>query len=260
MPTDRLVRPLLALLIAAGSVFGLAPFFMPRAFASLTGFQGTDVFVYRLAGAATLGYAVGLAAGWRASWAELRIPIAATFVFNLASIGACLVAILGGAQLVVYVILAASILFTAGTGWLLRQPPLEATAPARADRDHPMAMWLVGLFAIGVAAAAVFGVGPLVLGGGFGTLVGATGDDPFVYRQAGAATLGAAVGGVMVLMSRRWDAARLPSLMALTFNGLSVIAALVQIAQGATPISYLILGAAGLTSLGMAAALAREGR
>lgn len=261
MSTDRLVRPLLALLIAAGAFFGLAPFFAPGMFASLTGFKGTDVFVYRLAGAATLGYAVGLAAGWRASWAELRIPIAATFVFNLCSIVACLNAILGGdAQPVVYLILVASILFTAGTGWLLRQPPLEATAPARADRDHPMAMWLIGLFVIGVAAAAVFGLGPLILGGGFGTLVGATGDDPFVYRQAGAATLGAAIGGVMVLMSRRWDAARLPSLMALTFNGLSVIAALVQIAQGATPVSYLILGAAGLTTLGMAAALAREGR
>src|SRR5205814_6955907 len=79
MDWDRILRPLQVLLIAAGALFGLAPFLAPDTFASLTGFMGTDVFVYRLAGAATFGYGVGLAAGWRASWTELRIPIAATF-------------------------------------------------------------------------------------------------------------------------------------------------------------------------------------
>jgi hypothetical protein len=258
--TDRLFRPLLALLVAAGAVFGLAPFLAPGTFASLTGFLGTDVFVYRLAGAATFGYAVGLAAGWRTSWTELRIPIAATLVFNAASILACLAAIVGGgAQPVVYLILLASVLFTAGTVALLRQPPLGATGE-RSDLDHPMATWLIALFVIGVAAAAVFGLGPLILGGGFGTILGATGNDAFVYRQAGAATFGAAVGGAMVLMSRRWSAARLPALSALTFNGLSVVAALLQIASGPTPVAYLILAAAGLTTVGMAAALMRRGR
>jgi hypothetical protein len=260
MDSDRILRPLQAVLIAAGAVFGLAPFLAPAAFASLTGFRGTDVFVYRLAGAATFGYGVGLAAGWRASWTELRIPIAATFVFNLCSIVACLNAILaGGTQPVVYLILLTSIVFTLGTGMLLRRPPLGSTGPLRPELDHPMETWLVGLFVIGVAAAAVFGLGPLILGGGFGTIVGATGDDPFVYRQAGAATLGAAVGGVMVLIRRRWDAARLPALMALTFNGLSVIAAVLQIASAPTLVAYLILAAAGLTTIGMAAALARGG-
>jgi hypothetical protein len=259
--TDRLFRPLLALLIAAGALFGLAPFLAPGTFASLTGFLGTDVFVYRLAGAATFGYAVGLAAGWRTSWTELRIPIAATLVFNAASILACLAAIVGGgAPPVVYLILLASVLFTAGTAALLRQPPLGATGRERSDLDHPMATWLIALFVIGVAAAAVFGLGPLILGGGFGTILGATGNDPFVYRQAGAATFGAAVGGAMVLMSRRWSAARLPALSALTFNGLSVVAALLQITTGATPVAYLILAAAGLTTVGMAAALPRGGR
>jgi hypothetical protein len=261
LDANRIFRPLLALLIAAGAVFGLAPFLAPASFASLTGFQGTDVFVYRLAGAATFGYAVGLAAGWRASWAELRVPIAATYVFNAASILACVLAIIGGeAQPVVYLILVASIIFTAGTGVLLRRPPLGASGAERPELDHPMATWLVALFAIGVAAAAVFGLGSLVLGGSFGTIVGATGNDAFVYRQAGAATLGAAVGGVMVLMSRRWTAARLPALMALTFNGLSVIAAALQITSAGTPVSYLILAAAGVTTIGMALALYRGGR
>jgi hypothetical protein len=91
-------------------------------------------------------------------------------------------------------------------------------------------------------------------------LVGASGDDPFVYRQAGAATLGAAVGGIMVLQSRRWSATRLPTLMAVTFNGLSVIAAIVEILRGAQPVAWLILAAAGVTTIGMGLALARKGR
>ena len=106
----------------------------------------------------------------------------------------------------------------------------------------------------------MFGLGPLLLGGQFGSLVGASGDDPFVYRQAGAATLGAAAGGILVLQSRRWSATRLPTLMAVTFNGLSLIAAIVEIIRGGPPIAWLILAAAGLTTVGMGLALARRGQ
>jgi hypothetical protein len=261
MSSDRIFRPLLWLLIAAGAFFGLATLIAPATFASLTGFAGTDLFTYRLAGAATFAYAAGLTAGSRASWAELRIPIASTLVFNAASIFACLLAIVaGGVQLIVFVILLASIVFTYGTAQLLRQPPMLAAGKARAELERPVAQWVYVLFAIGVAAAAVFGLGPLLLGGQFGVIVGATGNDSFVYRQAGAATLGAAVGGYLVLRSRRWSAARIPALMAVTFNGLSVIAALIELASGAQPVAYLILAAAAFTTVGMALALYRRGR
>lgn len=261
MSSDRMFRPLLWLLIAAGAFFGLATLIAPATFASLTGFAGTDLFTYRLAGAATFAYAAGLTAGSRASWVELRIPIASTLVFNAASIFACLLAIVaGGVQLIVFVILLASIVFTYGTARLLRQPPMLAAGKARAELERPVAQWVYVLFAIGVAAAAVFGLGPLLLGGQFGVLVGASGNDPFVYRQAGAATLGAAVGGYLVLRSRRWSAARIPALMAVTFNGLSVIAALIEIANGAQPVAYLILAAAAFTTVGMTLALYRRGQ
>ncbi len=261
MDSNRIFRPLLWLLIAAGAFFGLAPTIAPATFASLTGFAGTDLFVYRLAGAATFAYAVGLTAGSRASWAELRIPIAATFTFNAASIFACLFSLVtGGAQPIVLLILAASVVFAIGTGQLLRQPPMIAAGKARAELERPIAPWIRRLFLIGVAAAAVFGIGPLFLGGQFGALVGATGNDPFVYRQAGAATLGAAVGGILVLQARRWSAARIPALMALTFNGLSVIAALAEILRGGPWIAYVILAAAGFTTVGMGVALWRRGR
>jgi len=61
--SNRIFRPLLWLLILAGGFFGLAPFIAPATFASLTGFAGTDIFTYRLAGAATFAYAIGLMAG-----------------------------------------------------------------------------------------------------------------------------------------------------------------------------------------------------
>lgn len=261
MTSDRIFRPLLWLLIAAGAFFGLATTIAPATFASLTGFAGTDLFTYRLAGAATFAYAVGLTAGAQASWQELRIPIASTLAFNAASILACVLAILAGnAQLVVFVILLASIVFTYGTARLLREPPMAAAGKARAELERPIARWILWLFGIGVAAAMVFALGPLLLGGQFGVLVGASGDDPFVYRQAGAATLGAAAGGILVLRSRRWSAARLPALMAVTFNGLSVVAAIFEIGRGGPPIAFLILAAAALTTAGMIMALYRRGR
>jgi hypothetical protein len=261
MGSDRIFRPLLWLLIAAGAFFGLATLIAPAAFATLFGFAGTDLFTYRLAGAATFAYAAGLTAGSRASWAELRIPIASTLTFNAASIFACVLAIVaGGAQPVVYVILVASIVFTIGTAQLLREPPLTASGRQRAELQRPIARWIRYLFGIGVAAAAVFALGPLLLGGQFGVLVGASGNDPFVYRQAGAATLGAAVGGALVLGSGRWSAARLPALMAVTFNGLSFIASIIEIARGGPPVAFLILAASAFTTVGMTLALYRRGR
>ncbi len=254
----QMFRNLLLLLIAAGGFFGLAPLVLPTQFADISGFSGNDVFMYRLAGAATFGYAVGLAAGYRAGWTALRIPIAATFVFNAASIVACGVAILGGgAQPVVYLILAASLLFTAATGYFLANPPI---LPIVTESDASLAPWVTALFAVGTLAALFFGLAALIPAGDFGSFLGYSGLDDFVYRQGGAATLGAGVGGAMVLMSRRWESARIPAQMALTFNGLSVVAAIIEITSGGQPIAWLILVAAGLVTVGSAAAIARGGR
>ena len=179
MDSNRIFRPLLWLLIAAGGFFGLAATIAPATFASLAGFAGTDLFTYRLAGAATFAYAAGLTAGSIASWAELRIPIASTLAFNAASILACLLAIIGGgAQWLVFVILAASTLFTLGTYQLLREPPMMAAGKARAELERPIAQWLVWLFMVGVATAAAVARGPHQLGGELGPNVGANGDHP----------------------------------------------------------------------------------
>lgn len=259
--SEREYRGLLALLIVAGWFFGLAPFLLPAQFATAFGFAGTDVFVYRIAGAATFGYGVGLLIGWRASWAEMRLPFLATLIFNACSIFACLAAIVAGATpWIVFVILLASILFTAGTGYFLTHPP-AFLGPSRPSGDHELAQWVVALYVIGVVAAVFFGLASLFPAGAFGKAVGATGADDFIYRQAGSATLGAGIAGFFVLRSRRWETARIPTVMALVFNGLSVIAAILEIASGGGAwIAWIILLAAGLVTVGMALALRREGR
>lgn len=258
----RLRNPLLILLILAGLFFGLMPLLLPKQFGDATGFRAQDLFLYRLAGAATLGYGVALLVGFRASWRELRILIASTAVFNGASIAACLVAIVqGGAQWLVYVILLASILFTAGTLSLLVNPPLGPGEGAGRDGSPDVAQWIVALFAIGALASLVFGVGPLVAGGGFGRALGFPGFDDFIYRQAGAATTGACVGGLLALQSRRWREIRLAAVAALTFNVASVLAALIEVAGGSPqPVAFVILAAAALVTVGMALALRRAGR
>jgi hypothetical protein len=258
----RLRDPLLVLLILAGLFFGLAPLVLPKQFGDVTGFRAQDLFLYRLAGAATLGYGVALLVGFRAPWRELRIVIASTAVFNAASIAACLAAIVqGAAQWLVYVILLASILFTAGTLSLLVNPPLGPGEGAGRDGSPDIAQWVVALFAIGVLASLVFGVGPLVAGGGFGRALGFPGFDDFIYRQAGAATTGACVGGLLALQSRRWREIRLAAVAALTFNAASVLAALIEVAGGSPqPVAFVILAAAALVTAGMALALQRAGR
>ena len=258
---NRLFPVLLLLLIAAGAFFGLAPFLLPTQFASFFGFAGVDVLMYRLAGAATFAYAVGLALGYRAAWPELRVGIAATAVFNLGSLVACALAVAaGGSQWVVFVIALASILFSAACLYYYSRPPTDRGAASAAD-DRPIATWITALFVIGTLSALFFGVAALFVAGSFGHSLGYPGMDDFIYRQGGAATLGAGVGGVLVLMDRRWSAARIPTVMALTFNGLSVIAVLFDIAAGTVqPIAYVILAAAALVTVGTALALYRNGR
>ena len=66
---------------------------------------------------------------------------------------------------------------------------------------------------------------------------------------------------MLALQTRRWREIRLPAIAALTFNGTSVFAALVEVAGGnPQPVVWLILGAAVVVSLGMIAAIVRNGR
>jgi len=251
---SRADRALLFVPLAGGLVFGILPFFAQQAFATAAGYSGADAYVYRLAGAATVGYAVALALGiLDRVWADLRWVVLATLAFNVVSIVACAIEIARGrAQPVVYLILAASIVIVAITTRLLL-----AHGVARPARD--VAGWIVWLIAVATIAATVFGILPLFPA--YATTFGYAGTDTFVFRQAGAATLGYAVMGFAELRALRWNELRLPTVMALVFNGLAFVASLIELAtRGVTLLDALVAPASLLLTVVFAIALARRGR
>src|SRR5690242_806109 len=80
-------RVLMGVQILAAAFFGLLPLLAPATFASAAGFVGDEPFIYRLAGAATVGYVVvPLIALARPAWYRLRIPLLATLTFNAAAV------------------------------------------------------------------------------------------------------------------------------------------------------------------------------
>ena len=222
---------LIPLPLAAGVVFGLFPLLAPEQFASVTGFPGNDPFIYRLAGAATFGYAVGLALGLRqGTWAAVKLVVIAVLTFNLASLYACVSEIIrtaniGGAKPVIYLILVTSVFFVAMRATLLYRHRQDAKLPPT------IASWVVVLIVIATILAATFGLSPLFFPQVF-KLVGYKVTDIFLFGQAGAATFGYAVMGIFELRSRNWPELRSPFVMAALFNGVSFLACLLSIASG----------------------------
>src|SRR5512133_1964409 len=127
---NSLERTLLLLPLAGGAVFGLLPFLLGSALGKLGGFPGNDALIYRLAGAATFGYAVALFLGIRQrDWAPMRSVVIAVLTFNLASIFAAVIEFISGdTNIIVYVILAASIAFVAISLWLLNRHAGEGSS------------------------------------------------------------------------------------------------------------------------------------
>jgi hypothetical protein len=250
-------RLLLVAPLAGGLVFGLLPLLLPGVLAAWTGYPGNDPYIYALAGAATFGYAVALALGIRQrAWAPVRLLVVAVLTFNLASLYGCAIEIAGGqAQPVVYLILVTSLAFVALCVALLSS---RRAAPAGAPDSAP---WVVWFLRIATLLAATFGLLPLLVPTLFGTLFGFKATDIFLYRQAGAATLGYAVMGVLELRSRRWEELRLPVLMAGVFNGLSFLASVVALVsgQGGWLVYPVLLASLGVTAASIVA-LRRNGK
>jgi hypothetical protein len=236
-------RALLLVQVAAAGFFGAYPFLFPESFASVFGFEGAEPFIYRLLGAASLGYAAAALIGFRRPiWAEHRIPAVATLTFNAAAVVAAVISLLTGErQFLVYFILVAASAFGLITAyWLVRnQGP-----PARPSPELGGAVR--ALLAGGTAAAAFFGIAPLAAPETFAAIAGFAESDLFIYRLAGAATLGYATAGVLEVMSRSAAAVRLQVRAALVFNVLGAIAAAMYLLDGGTSlIAWVILVAAG---------------
>lgn len=252
-----LERGLLVIPLLGAVVFGILPLLFSAQTATLLGFTGNDTYLYRLAGAVTLGYVPGLLLTiLHGEWTPARLVIIATLVFNVGSlfaVGAALLA--GNAQPVVYAILATSLLIIAMTTWMLNKHR-DVSRPA-----PDIAKWVVYLIVFLTAAA--FGTGLMFLLAPlqFSQLFGFMGTDEFVFRQGGAATLGFAVMGVFQLRSRAWREIRLPSMNALLFNGASLIATIAAIVSG-DPILLLavVLLVTLVATVGCVLTLRRQGR
>ena len=239
---SNLERILLLLPIAGGLVFGVFPLLLGGAFGAALGFPGNDAFVYRLAGAATLGYAVSLIMGLRSGdWAPLRLVVLATLAFNLASIYACVVQLAAGdTNILVYLILGTSIAISGITLWLLNRH--ASSGQPTAD----VSVWYIRFLILGTVLSGVFGLMPLLIPVFGAQLLGFHGTEVFLMRQAGAASLGYAVMGVFGIRSGAWNEIRLPLVMALIFNGFSFVASVVALFSGEPVLITLIIGAASL--------------
>lgn len=254
-PVDQarlpIFRAIILLQLIVAGLFGLGTFFAAHTVAHRTGFPGQEAFYYRLGGAATLGYAVvaGFALRERVRWHEIRIPVIATFTFNLAAVvGALLSLAEGDRQPIVFFVLVAAFVFTlvAGTFLLRNQGvPLED----RRVIEAPLRVIIV----VATLAAAFFGLAPLFFARSLAQSTGFSTGDLFVLRQAAAGTLGYAAAGVASLLATQWAAIRLQVIAALVFNGLSIIAAARYLIEGRrSAVGILILAAAALFTLALA--------
>lgn len=239
---SSLERMLLLLPTAGGLVFGLFPLLLGGLFGAGLGFPGSDSFVYRLGGAATLGYAVALIMGLRqGDWAPLRLVVIAILTFNLASIFACVVQLMAGdTNIMVYLILGTSIAISVITLWMLNRH----AGGTQMARD--VSTLYVRFLILGTVLSGAFGLLPLLIPVQGAQLLGFHGTDVFLIRQAGAASLGYAVMAYLGIRSSAWQEIRLPLIMALIFNGFSFIASAIALFSGEPVLITIVIGAASL--------------
>lgn len=247
-------RALLLLPLFGGTVFGLLPLLAPAKLAQLVGASGDDPYIYRLAGAATFGYAPALALGLRdGRWSRLRLVVHAILAFNLVSLNAVAAEIVRGEpRLIVLVIGATSIVIVAISVWLLLRPRVRYRVRLTLRRGSTSCSYWRRSPQRSSASRHSFR--------GSSRISSVTGTDEFVYRQAGAATFGYAILGIGELRSRRWHDCELASVMAVVFNALAFAVSVFALASGdATLLVGMVLVAAGSFAALLGAAIARRG-
>jgi hypothetical protein len=253
--TDQATLPVFRLLLVvqliASAFFGLFLLLAPATFAALFGFGGDALLAYRLGGAATFGYAVAALVALRRqpSWAELRIPMVATLTFNVAAALAAAVALLvagGPIALPTFVLVAATAFSLVAAYWLRRNQGPSSIGSAELSRTA------VAILVLATLSAAVFGVLPLVVPGLFANLFGLVATDLYLYRVAGAATLGYATAGWLEIRARRLEPISVQNLAAIAFNALAAAASLTSLLKGdGGLLAPLVLVAAGFFAVAL---------
>jgi hypothetical protein len=244
-----LFRALLAVQVAAATLFGLGPLLLTGAFASVTGYSGNDSIIYRLAGASTFGYAVVAAIALAGvSWQAYRIAAIGSATFTGAAAIGCLFTIAeGDSRWIVLFVLVAAGTFTLISAYWLQRDEDGSVYPGR-----PVMPPFRVILGLATLSAAVFGVLPLLVPGLFSELFGLAGTDHFIFRMAGAATLGYAVAGVFEMRAAGFGLIRLQNVAAITFNALAFLVSAWDIASGGRSLlAPLILLAAGFFTVGL---------
>lgn len=125
VPVGGTFRIVLVLATIAAAVFGVVPLIAPEPAASLAGLDTAELFPYRLAGAATLGYAAAGVLQVRArAAAAIRLQVIAALVFNAFSAIAVAIYLAGGGSSPVAILIgvAATAFSLAFIAWLLQDP------------------------------------------------------------------------------------------------------------------------------------------
>jgi hypothetical protein len=203
------------------------------------------------------------------AWYRFRIPAAASYTFNAAAVIAALMTLFESrGNFWVWFILIAAAAFVLILIYVTRRNEGPA-APEQPSLDRPARV----LLTLASLAATFFGLAPLLAAEWFADFAGFDPSDLFIYRLAGAATLGYAFGGYLSIRDGRWEAIKVQNLAAIVFNGLSAIAALMYVVNPpfdavssdvmvASPswVAWVILVAAALFTVALTILHVRKGR
>ncbi len=96
-PIPSTFRAIIGLATVSAAAFGLLPLLLPGPFATLFGLAGTDVWIFRMAGAACLGYAVaGVLELGASGYATVRFQNRSAIAFNVLGAVAAWLALAAG--------------------------------------------------------------------------------------------------------------------------------------------------------------------
>lgn len=239
-------RALLLLPALAGLGSGLILLFTPAWFASLVQFPPKNLYVYQLAGAATLGYGVALGIGLlQKEWLPLRFPLIGMLAFSLALFYASAVSLPEPEAVPsLFVVLVASLLFIGIAGLLLLRHRGVLRSELRKARGLLRAFLIIG----GISAG-IFGLVPLFLPNVFVPLFHFEAGTAVIARFAGAACLGYALLSLQVLQGIDRRELALTATMAGVFNGASAIMSIPVLLMGTVFLLPWIIVPVGLSAL-----------
>jgi hypothetical protein len=252
-----LERILLLVPIVGSAFFGLGALLIPLRFATAFGYSGHDPYVYRLVGAAIVGFAGALA--WAALgkvWERARLLVIAGLAISVSSLYAVAVEVAGGhAQPVVYLVLALRLAIVAITGWVLY---MHRGAPRPAQ---DIASWLVWFLALATLLSVPFALLPLFVPVQFGHSFGFQATDVFTYREGGATLVGYATLGVFEVLSRRWAEVRSAAIMVVMFNTLAALVSILALVNNTgKSLAPIVLVASGVIAVATLVELLRGGK